>query len=102
MENILKEISQDGKVFLNQHYRNIIYKLRFPQKEQIKEKVDVSIKELLKFSKNIRIQYDKNFEKNFLTLEADISSQKDILHIKETLNNENFRDMLLKVIKNYC
>ena len=70
--------SKDGLIFLNERFRSILYSLRFPTREKIKSEMYELLKPVRGRLKNIKINYDDTFEKDYLNLEIHIRSNSEI------------------------
>ena len=74
MQDIFDKVSEDGRHFLNYHYKNILYSLRFPIRKALKAELDSVLKKA-KPPQGCIIKYDSSFEKNSLQLEMELKNE---------------------------
>ena len=86
-KNVTNEINNDGKHFLNQHYKQIIMEKKYPLYSNLKKEKDNKLNSLKKPS-IVRINYNPYFENDDLEIQVIIKNTNDFNTLKDFLNNE--------------
>ncbi len=93
-----KNASKDGFSFLNERFRNILYSLRFPTREKIKSEMYNLLKPARAQLKNIKINYDDTFERDYLSLEVSIRSNSEIYELSNITKNQDVVEALKQAL----